>query len=50
MTFGSSYAISPTVSRDGRYLSYISRIDGRFRTAVMDLTTGQNTLVTTTDR
>lgn len=50
VTFGSSYAISPTVSRDGRYLSYISRIDGRFRTAVMDLTTGQNTLVTTTDR
>ncbi len=50
VTFGSSYAISPTVSRDGRHLSYISRIDGRFRTAVMDLTTGQNTLVTTTDR
>lgn len=25
VTFGSSYAISPTVSRDGRYLSYISR-------------------------
>lgn len=50
VTFGSSYAISPAISSDGRYLSYISRIDGRFRTAVMDLTTGQNTLVTTTDR
>lgn len=50
VTFGSSYAISPSISPDGRTLAYISRINGRFRTAVMDLSTGQSTLVTTTDR
>ena len=50
VTFGSSYAISPDISPDGKYLTYISRIDGRFRTAVMDLATGQSTLVTATDR
>ncbi len=50
VTFGSSYAISPSISPDGNTLAYISRINGKFRTAVMDLTTGQSTLVSTTDR
>lgn len=50
VTFGSSYAISPSISPDGNTLAYISRINGRFRTAVMDLSTGQTTLVSTTDR
>ena len=49
------YGLGGKMSRSNREAhpelsSYISRIDGRFRTAVMDLTTGQNTLVTTTDR
>lgn len=48
VTFGSSYAISPDISADGRYLSYISRVDRQFRAAVMDLQTGQSTLVTKT--
>ena len=50
MTFGSNYAISPDVSPDGKRLAYISRLDGKFRVAVMDLETGQDLLVTTTER
>ncbi len=46
VTFGSNYAISPDISADGRYLAYISRVDRQFRTAVMDLQTGQSILVT----
>jgi len=46
VTFGSSYAISPDISADGRYLAYISRVDHKFRTAVMDLQTGQSIFVT----
>ena len=46
VTFGSSYAISPDISADGRYLAYISRVDRQFRTAVMDLQTGQSIYVT----
>ncbi len=50
VTFGSNYAISPDVSPDGKRLAYISRLDGKFRVAVMDLETGQDLLVTTTER
>ncbi len=50
VTFGSNYAISPAVSPDGTHLAYISRIENRYRVAVMDLSTGQDLLVTNTDR
>ena len=50
ITFGSSYAISPDISFDGQRLAYVSRLEGRFRVAVMDLATGQDVLVTVTDR
>lgn len=50
VTFGSNYAISPDVSPDGARMAYISRIDSSFRVAVMDLATGQDLLVTNTDR
>ena len=50
VTFGSSYAISPDISPDGRYLTFVSRAEGRFRIAMMDLGSGQTTLVTTTDK
>lgn len=50
ITFGSSYAISPDISPDGQRLAYISRLEGRFRVAVMDLATGQDVLVTVTDK
>jgi TolB protein len=47
VTFGSNYAISPDISPDGKLLAFISRTSG-FRAAVMDLTSGQTTLVTHT--
>lgn len=50
ITFGSNYAISPDVSPDGSRIAYISRIDQKFRVAVMDLETVQDLLVTNTDR
>lgn len=50
VTFGSNYAISPSVSPDGTRLAYVSRIENRFRVAVMDLATGQDLLVTNTER
>lgn len=50
VTFGSNYAISPAVSPQGDRMAYISRIDNKFRLAVMDLATGQDLLVTTTDK
>lgn len=50
VTFGSNYAISPDISPDGARMAYISRIDSSFRVAVMDLATGQDLLVTNTER
>lgn len=50
MTFGSNYAISPAVSPDGKKLAYVSRLENRFRLAVMDLDTAQDLLVTNTER
>lgn len=50
ITFGSNYAISPSVSPDGTHLAYVSRIENRFRLAVMDMTTAQDLLVTNTER
>lgn len=50
VTFGSNYAISPDVSPDGTRMTYISRIDSSYRVAVMDLSTGQDLLVTNTTR
>ena len=50
ITFGSSYAISPDISFDGQRLAYVSRLEGRFRIAVMDLATGQDVLVTVTEK
>ena len=50
VTFGSSYAISPDISPDGMRMAYVSRIDAEYRLAVMDLSTGQDMLVTNTNR
>lgn len=50
ITFGSSYAISPDISPDGQRLAYVSRLEGRFRVAVMDLATGHDMLVTVTNK
>lgn len=50
VTFGSNYAISPDISPDGTRLAYVSRIENRYRIAVMDLATGRDLLVTSTER
>lgn len=50
VTFGSNYAISPDISPNGELLTYISRVGRKFRTAVMNLRTGESILVTATER
>ena len=46
MTFTGSYNISPTLSPDGRYLAYISRIGGAFKLQVMELASSTVTSIT----
>jgi TolB protein len=48
VTFVGDYNVSPKISGDGKQMAYIARRGSRFMTAVMDLATGQETLVTTT--
>jgi TolB protein len=48
VTFGGDYNVSPKISPDGKQMVYVARRAGRFLTAVMDLATGQETLVTNT--
>jgi TolB protein len=45
ITFSGDYNISPAASPDGKLLTYIARRSGRFMTAVMDLATQQETIV-----
>jgi TolB protein len=37
VTFQGSYNVSPAVSPDGKLLAYVSRIDGAFKTSLLDL-------------
>ena len=46
MTFSGTYNISPDLSPDGRWLAYISRVNGAFRLHVMDLSTGTSNAIT----
>ncbi len=48
VTFTGNYNISPALSPDGRWLAYISRINGAFKLHVMDLSSGQSTAITDT--
>lgn len=41
VTFSGGYNVSPRVSPDGKLLAYIGLIEGRFRVAVQELTSGQ---------
>jgi TolB protein len=45
VTFTGDYNISPAASPDGKMIAYIARRGGRFVTAVMDLATQQETIV-----
>ena len=46
VTFNGNYAVSPTLNPAGTHLSYITRADGRFRVAIMELATGQEMILT----
>jgi TolB protein len=48
VTFTGGYNISPAVSPDGRWLAYISRINGAFKLQVMELASGNVQSVTDT--
>ena len=48
VTFTGSYNISPSVSPDGRWLAYISRVNGAFKLHVMELSSGNITALTDT--
>jgi TolB protein len=48
VTFTGSYNISPAISPDGRWLAYISRINGNFKLQVMELASGNVQSVTDT--
>jgi TolB protein len=48
VTFTGTYNISPALSPDGRWLAYVSRINGAFRLHVLELATGVVTAVTDT--
>ncbi len=45
LTFENSYNATARFSPDGKYLALISRVDGRFRVGVMDLSTGKFDLI-----
>ena len=51
VTFTGSYNISPALSADGRWLAYISRVNGAFKLDLMELATGTVSALTdsTTD-
>ena len=48
ITFEGNYNISPALSPDGRWLAYVSRINGAFRVCVMELANGRITPLTDT--
>jgi TolB protein len=48
VTFDGSYNISPSVSSDGRWMAYVSRIKGEFKLRVMDLASGVSNTITDT--
>jgi TolB protein len=46
--FAGSYNISPALSQDGRWMAYISRVNGEFKLHVMELASGNATAITET--
>jgi len=48
ITFDGSYNVTPRLSPDGKTMAFITRQDGRFRVAVMDLATRQVQVLTDT--
>jgi TolB protein len=48
LTYGSTYAVSPRLSPDGKMMTYVQRSDGQFHVMLQDLTTGQTQVMTDT--
>jgi len=48
ITHSGSYNVSPDISPDGKLLTYVTRDEGRFRVALLDLAGGQTTILTDT--
>ena len=48
VTFSGTYNISPSPSPDGRWLAYISRVNGSFKLHVMELSSGTAQAITDT--
>lgn len=46
VTFAGNYAVSPTLNPAGTHLSYVTRADGRYRIAIMEIATGQELILT----
>ncbi|HRD32981.1 MAG TPA: Tol-Pal system beta propeller repeat protein TolB [Rhodocyclaceae bacterium] len=50
VTFQGNYNVSPRLSSDGKSMAYITRNEGRFQVAIMDLATRQTTVLTNSNR
>ena len=50
VTFEGSYNVTPRLSPDGKTLAHITRRDGRFQLAVLDLASRQTTILTDSSR
>ena len=50
ITFEGSYNVSPRISPDGSKLAYITRNEGRFQVALLDLTNRQVQIITDSER
>jgi TolB protein len=48
LSFGSTYAVSPRLSRDGKQLAYVQRDGGAFHVMLMDLASKQAQVMTDT--
>lgn len=45
LSFEGSYNVTPKVSPDGRSIAYVQRDDGKFRIALLDIASGQSTVL-----
>ena len=50
VTFEGSYNVSPRLSPDGKMLAYITRNEGKFQVALLDLGNRQTQIITDSDR
>jgi TolB protein len=49
ITFASNYAVSPSLNPSGTHLAYVTRADGRYRVATLELATGQEMVLSRTE-